>query len=128
MLKRKLPGLLVAIFGIIALVAGIVMNNQQKTYTPTNATVTDERCEAAINRNDDDTYYYTLKYEVDGETYTGILSFSSDGYDVGDTMAILYNPNDPSTITNDDASAPIYFIIVGPIVFILGIAIFLFRR
>ena len=104
-----------AVLALIALVAGIYMTFfESQGFVKTTATIID------IERNygsgdNDDTFTPTVKYTVDGKTYTGELNQSSGSYKVGKTITVMYDPNDPS-IVHGDSRMGLYFICVGALI------------
>ena len=48
--------------------------------------------------DEEDTYYPVVEHKVDGRTYTGRLDQSGPSDEVGKTITILYDPEDPSNV------------------------------
>ena len=110
-----------AVLAVIALAAGIYTTFfQARGFVKTTATIVD------IERNfgsgdESDTFTPTVEYTVDGKTYTGKLNQSSGSYRIGQTITVLYDPNDPSAV-HGDGTFGIIFIAVGAV--ILAVIIF----
>jgi len=104
-----------AVLAVIALAAGIYNTFiQSRGFVKTTATIVD------IERNfgsgdESDTFTPTVEYTVDGKTYTGKLNQSSGSYRIGQTITVLYDPNDPSTV-HGDGTFGIIFIAVGAVI------------
>ena len=66
-------------------------------------------------------YYPTVAYTVDGKTYTTELDTGSGSYRIGQTISVLYDPNNPSA-AHDGGGFGLYLIIAGAV--ILAVIIF----
>ncbi len=62
------------------------------------------RVEKAITKTINHSYFPVVKYVVNGKTYinTYDIGRSSFNYRVGDDFNLLYNPDDPNEITQED--------------------------
>ena len=52
--------------------------------------------ESETSTDDETSYDVTVRYTVDGQEYTGLLNSYSPTYKVGKTVAVRYNPADPT--------------------------------
>ena len=104
-----------AVLAVIALAAGIYNTFiQSRGFVKTTATIVD------IERNfgsgdESDTFTPTVEYTVDGKTYTGKLNQSSGSYRIGQTITVLYDPNDPGVV-HGGSGIGIYFIAVSAVI------------
>ena len=104
-----------AVLAVIALAAGIYTTFfQSRGFVKTTATIVD------IERNfgsgdESDTFTPTVEYTVDGKTYTGKLNQSSGSYRIGQTITVLYDPNDPGVV-HGGSGIGIYFIAVSAVI------------
>ncbi|MBT1179566.1 DUF3592 domain-containing protein [Bifidobacterium vespertilionis] len=101
---------------------------------PSSARIVDVRYEPAVDEDDSDTWIATIQYTADGDleyTKPGAVSTSTEGkYQVGDEIAIRYNPSNPSEyviVGNSWVSLVIIGSILG-IVFVLPHSIALIVR
>lgn len=58
------------------------------------------------------TYLPTIEYEVNGVTYTEQLDMAGSNYEVGKTIAVQYDPQNPKVVHSAEAF-PIYIMIIG---------------
>ena len=113
-------GLILIIFGIVML----VINMKNQNYIKTDSTVIDVKLtqEAYVDNDGNQVeaeYSATVKYNVDGKDYTDTLD-NVGKHDIGDTITIYYNPNDPSQITQTKSIILPIVIIVGGIASLTG--------
>ena len=106
-------GLILTVFGIFML----VINIKNQNYVKTNSTVVDVKMTQEEYLDNDGNrveaeYSATVKYTVDGKDYTDTLD-NVGKHNIGDTIAIYYNPKDPSQITQTKS-------IILPVVIIVG--------
>ena len=106
-------GIILIVFGIIM----IVIKNDTKNYIKTESIVS--KIELAEEAHDDGethydaTYHVYVKYTVDGKEYETELGELS-GYKEGDKVTIIYDPSDPSKISQQvNIMLPICIIIAG---------------
>ncbi|WP_190971986.1 DUF3592 domain-containing protein [Bifidobacterium vespertilionis] len=102
---------------------------------PSSARIVDVRYEPAVDEDDSDTWTATIQYTADGGleyTKPGAVSTSTEGkYQVGDEIAIRYNPSNPSEYIIIGDNSWLGFAIIGSIlgiVFILPYSIALIVR
>ena len=82
--------------GIILIAMGLIsLINAPAEYLETIGTITDVDYD-----QEDDEYDIDFTYEVLGQRYEGEFSGLSDEYEVGDNVAVYYDPQDPSKISN----------------------------
>lgn len=92
--------------GIILIAVGVVLfviNDHHKDFIKTEATVTktelyEESYTDAEGNYFDETYKVYVKYTVDGKEYEEELGILSN-VKVGDKKTIVYNPNNPTEIS-----------------------------
>lgn len=107
--------------GIILIIFGCIFfraSNSSRDYIETEATVTNVELEeeAYLDANGDRveaTYLVRVRYTVDGKTYEEELG-GLNQYNVGDSMKIYYNPDDPSQLTMSKSFLiPTIIVVVG---------------
>ena len=92
---------------LIAVAAGIYLTFFYSAgYEKTSATIVEVEEEASA----------TVRYTVDGVSYTGVLTSYSPSYKVGKTIEVLYDPKDPS-IVHDGGFMGLYVLGVGLAIF-----------
>ena len=107
-------GITLIAFGIVI----FVINTKNQNYIKVDATIIDVQEEEEIVTDGDGkhtttVYNVTLKYTVDGKSYTNTLD-NVGKYNVGDKMEIYYNPSDPNQITQTKSLVlPIVIIAAG---------------
>lgn len=108
------------IMALIALVVGVYFTFfQSRGFSKTTATITDY---VEDDSGRDISYRPVVEYSVDGRSYTGELDRSFEKPDdVGKSVAILYDPNDPGVFHSRDGFG-IYLMIVGAA--LLGIVMY----
>lgn len=107
------------ILAVIVLVVGVYMTFfQSRGFVKTTASITDVRRD---NIGESSVYYPTVEYTVDGKTYTTELDTGSGSYRIGQTISVLYDPNNPSA-AHDGGGFGLYLIIAGAV--ILAVVIF----
>ena len=125
MSKNRTVSFFLVIFGIIAVVCGIIMMNSGKNYIETTAIITKiDVTHDTINEEWD--YTVWVEYTVDGVTYNEELGYHENGYEEGKEIAIKYNPDNPEKIMQASNSFAIYLIVIGPVLML--VAVFLFIR
>ena len=81
------------------------------------------------DRNSDDLEAIIVEYVVDGQTYTMTSNtYSSNPKDIGESVSIKYNPEDPSDAiwTNDSTNivlpiASVVFMLAGVVIIVTGV-------
>jgi len=113
--------------GVLFIVLGAMNGTKQKSYTETQAVISHIASEYdATDGSTDYTVYVT--YTVDGKEYTDIpLDSYHAGMNEGDTVAIKYNPNNPSEIITAGSLTKLIMIGFGVLVILVGVVLF-FKR
>ena len=107
------------ILAAIVLIVGVYMTFfQSRGFVKTTASITDVRRDST---GESSVYYPTVEYTVDGKTYTTELDTGSGSYRIGQTISVLYDPNNPSA-AHDGGGFGLYLIIAGAV--ILAVIIF----
>lgn len=76
--------------------------------------------ENEFSTSEDKTYDVVVCYTVDGREYSGMLDTYSPSYKVGNTVAIKYDPADPSQF-QDDSGLTQVFLVIGLVLLALVI-------
>jgi hypothetical protein len=76
------------------------------------ASITDVRLDST---GESTIYYPTVEYTVDGKTYTTELDTGSGSYRIGQTLSVLYNPDNPA-VAHDGGSIGLYLMIAGAVI------------
>ena len=101
------------ILAAIVLIAGIYMTFfQSRGFVKATASITDVRMDST---GESTIYYPTVEYTVDGKTYTTELDTGSGSYRIGQTLSVLYNPDNP-TVAHDGGSIGLYLMIAGAVI------------
>ena len=101
------------ILAAIVLITGVYMTFfQSRGFVKTTASITDVRMDSA---GESTIYYPTVEYTVDGKTYTSELDTGSGSYRIGQTLSVLYNPDNP-TVAHDGGSIGVYLMIAGTVI------------
>ncbi len=119
MFSVKGPGFKVfaVIIAAVALAFGIYSTFIQSAgYEKTMATIVS--IEEDTESGSEDSYIVTAKYTVDGIEYTKVLDSYSPSYEVGGTVELRYDPDDPEKITSGYAIG-IYSLLVGAVILLM---------
>lgn len=101
------------ILAVIVLIVGVYMTFfQSRGFVKTTASITDVRRD---NTGESSVYYPTVEYTVDGKTYTTELDTGSGSYRIGQTISVLYDPNNPSA-AHDGGGFGLYLLIAGAVI------------
>ena len=101
------------ILAAIVLIAGVYMTFfQSRGFVKTTASITDVRMDST---GESMIYYPTVEYTVDGKTYTTELDTGSRSYRIGQTLSVLYNPDNPA-VAHDGGSIGLYLMIAGAVI------------
>ena len=101
------------ILAAIVLITGVYMTFfQSRGFVKTTASITDVRMDST---GESTIYYPTVEYTVDGKTYTSELDTGSGSYRIGQTLSVLYNPDNP-TVAHDGGSIGVYLMIAGTVI------------
>ena len=101
------------ILAAIVLITGVYMTFfQSRGFVKTTASITDVRMDST---GESMIYYPTVEYTVDGKTYTSELDTGSGSYRIGQTLSVLYNPDNP-TVAHDGGSIGVYLMIAGTVI------------
>ena len=111
--------ILAGILALIVLITGAYMTFfQSRDFVKTTASITDVRMDST---GESAVYYPTVEYTADGKTYTTELDTGSGSYRIGQTISVLYDPNNPS-VAHDGGSIGLYLMIAGAV--ILAVIVF----
>lgn len=87
-----------SIMAVIAIVAGVYVTFfHSQGFLKTTATIVDVERNTGVG-DEADTYTPIVEYTVDGKTYTSMLDEAGSKYKIGQTINVLYDPNDPSVV------------------------------
>ena len=101
------------ILAAIVLITGVYMTFfQSRGFVKTTASITNVRMDSA---GENTIYYPTVEYTVDGKTYTTELDTGSRSYRIGQTLSVLYNPDNPA-VAHDGGSIGLYLMIAGAVI------------
>ena len=101
------------ILAAIVLITGVYMTFfQSRGFVKTTASITDVRMDST---GESTIYYPTVEYTVDGKTYTTELDTGSRSYRIGQTLSVLYNPDNPA-VAHDGGSIGLYLMIAGAVI------------
>ena len=101
------------ILAAIVLITGVYMTFfQSRGFVKTTASITDVRMDST---GESTIYYPAVEYTVDGKTYTSELDTGSGSYRIGQTLSVLYNPDNP-TVAHDGGSIGVYLMIAGTVI------------
>lgn len=127
MFSVKGPGIkiIVAVLGLVALVAGIYLTFFQSAgYVDGTATIIsieeDPDYIPDPDLTDDTQHIAKVKYTVGGKEYIRTLDSFSPTYKVGDTVDIKYDPKDPGKLTSGFGFS-IYILVVGALMLLIVI-------
>ena len=75
----------------IIMCVSFIDDYKHKDFVDINGTI--------VNRVvEDEMYFYTISYTIGGENYTADRVFGVSDYEIGEVVAIRYNPNDVHSI------------------------------
>ena len=104
--------LFAGILAAICFVAGVYSTFfHSQGFIKTTATIVDVERDSGTD-DASDTYTPIVSYTVNGKTYTGMLDQASSQYKVGQTIRVLYDPNDP-TVVHGGSGMGIYLMVVS---------------
>jgi hypothetical protein len=105
--------ILAAVIAAACLIAGVYFTFfQSRGFLKTTGTITELRSDTTDGNT---VYFPTVEYTVDGKTYTGELDTGSGSYRVGQTVTILYDPDDP-TVIHGGGGIGVYFMVAGAVI------------
>lgn len=110
---EKIFSLIFVIIGLIILVPGLIglksYNDKKEKYIEKDAAIID------YSINEEYLKAIIVQYEVDGEIYTKQDNiYTSDPKEIGETISIYYNPNNPDDIIlQKDFFSKYFYIILG---------------
>lgn len=122
-MNRTLFRLLITVVGIIALVFGIYSTFfQTKGFIRTEAVIVsiEEEPGTAPDDVDDTEYTAIVTYTVDGTEYTQELDYFEPSFEVGKTIEVMYNPDDPADVHGTSKGFSIYMIVIGAVLTVFG--------
>lgn len=128
--KQKLffiIGIVTTLIGLIVLSLGIYsffnIKKIESTYHSTTAQIEGFEKQKRSNSKNAIKYLPVISYKVNGTEYTQILSSKSHDMETGDTITILYNPDNPEQIRSGEIEKTIYIVSIfaGAITLLSGI-------
>ncbi len=120
--KRLINAIVPVLFvaaGIALIVMGFNSVKLRKEYVPATAVVSN-----IVRIDDTERSYHNdvyVKYTADGRQYESVLGGVQSNWSVGDEVAVLYDPADPSVVVSAGQSSTMMFI-TGGIAIVLGLA------
>ena len=108
--------------GIMFTITGISKLIAVAQYPTATAIITDVEIEEGVG-DESDSYTYFVKYSVEGTNYEGELDSNKMSYEVGKTVTIRYNPENPEKITSMSAGTAIFVTAFGALLLFVGIGI-----
>ncbi len=116
----------VLVLSLIVIVIGVwQVFFQGHGYVKTKATI------VSIEKNDlsadEDNYDVMVSFTVDGKEYSGLLDTYSPSYKVGKTVAIKYDPADPSRF-QDDSGLTLMMLAIGVVLLAADIIIWVMEK
>ena len=108
--------IIACVLAVVLILAGVYLTFfKSRGFSKTTAAIVALR----INMDSEGTSYYpTVEFRVDGQTYTGELDSASSSYRVGDKISVLYDPADPTVVHSAD-KFPIFFIAFGALLLVV---------
>lgn len=88
------------IFIVIGAMTYISESNFKKTSETTTGTIID--IESYRDSDGDTRYEVYVDFKVKGKTYSGSLNYYSADMDIGDSVVIYYNPDNPNTFKGEN--------------------------
>lgn len=129
MFSFKGPGfrIFAAILAVIALGAGIYLTFFRSAgYEKTTATIVSIENDPDYipdpNAENDVKRIVTVQYTANGKAYSAKLDSDAPSYEVGKTVDILYDPNNPAKISSGRGFG-IYFMIAGAVILLLTVGL-----
>ncbi len=120
--KRLINAIVPVLFvaaGIALIVMGFNSVKLRKEYVPATAVVSN-----IVRIDDTERSYHNdvyVKYTADGRQYESVLGGVQSNWSVGDEVAVLYDPADPSVVVSAGQSSTMMFM-TGGIAIVLGLA------
>lgn len=110
--------------GILFVALGVINLNQVKNYPQVDAVVTHLEQETEVGAdNGDINETITVLYIVDGKEYQEVLQFHEVGkYQVGDTVTVRYDPENPNYVTAGNTKTSVIYIALGAVFALGGLA------
>lgn len=109
--------IIAAVIAVACIAAGVYLNFfHSRGFVKTTAAIIDLRVESGGEPESGDVYFPTVEYTVDGRTYTGELDQGGASYRVGQTIPVLYDPNDPGVVHSGSRGFGVYILIVGVVI------------
>ena len=116
-----LIGLFISVYGLVN------YNESNKKYLPVKATIVSSSCIPTQNSNrkkdPEQICNISVTYDIKGQNYKSQI-FRDDDYELGDTITIYYDPNEPSNIDanfKEPNNLNLFFIVFGLTIFLLTI-------
>ncbi|MCQ2409412.1 MAG: DUF3592 domain-containing protein [Clostridia bacterium] len=113
-----------AAVGIVFIIVGVIlMALPNGNYIPVDAVVT-EIGDIVIDEENGNSYFYTIRYEVNGEIYVVEDYQTNEPCSLGDTITVKYNENDPSQLGDNFVKYLKYILIaIGCALVIAGVVL-----
>ena len=123
--SKQVVFLIFAIIGLIFTVVGTVICLKVFDYSDkveTTAIITDFESYQEYRNGKTHTHYKThLTYEVEGFSYTNVVSMYSSSWSIGDEIEIYYDIDDPQNVGSKDTDWALLVIpCLGLVFFVLG--------
>ena len=101
---------------VIAIIAGVYLTFFHSSgYEETTATIVSLTEIPKDFENEDTQYHVVVEYTVDGQVYTEKLDYYSPSFEVGKTIEVKYDPNNPSDV-HGGSGFGIYFLVIGAVI------------
>ena len=109
----------ILVMALIAFAAGVYITFFQSAgYVKTQATIASIEVDEEWSDSEDTSYIVMVDYVAEGSRYTSRLDSYSDGWKVGKTVTVYYDPQNPSVIHGGKGGG-VYLMVLG-VVLIAG--------
>ncbi len=128
MIKKLLVPLLLLIAALGMIGFGIYTGFfRDNGYADVTAVITNIESERDYSSDDVNamTHTVTVRFEVDGQEYSGILDTWEDGYELNKEINIKYNPSNPADFHGESGGLSTFLIIGGVVLAIIVVFAFL---
>lgn len=122
--KQFLVPIVAIIAGIGVIITGFMTYQNSKTYLPATATIVnieEEWTGGGDTEGSNYTYHVFINFTVDGKEYNTELGEYNASMNEGDTIDIVYNPEDPTKVQTAGATTYIILFVIGILFEIAGI-------
>lgn len=124
--KQLIAILIFLVGGIVFIVMGISNMSHTKNFSKVDVLVTQIETSPSTDIEEPDDEIIYVSYTVDGKEYNEILQFAPSNISEGETLSVLYDPNDPSYVTGANSKNAMIYIGLGAL-FGIGALLALFR-